>query len=173
VTAQRIVRGLVVLSFLGILGILASLIVNALVLDDFDKYGDVPVPGSRALRLPAGEADVSFHVQMPTTLGNAGSLTLPDLHFGMSYPDRFERPVVTDDSGSTTNVNGDAHRRVWTVDVRSPGRYRIKTRGNVGGFIDPRLAFGENSSHSLPVIPFVILLGVSIVGLVAMRLRSR
>jgi hypothetical protein len=44
-----------------IIGFVAVLILNAFVLDEYDAYGEVPIPGSSSLQLPEGEVTVSFH----------------------------------------------------------------------------------------------------------------
>ena len=33
--------------------------------DDYKAYGEVPIPGSSRLHLPAGDVVVSFHAVMP------------------------------------------------------------------------------------------------------------
>ncbi|HEY6649498.1 MAG TPA: SHOCT domain-containing protein, partial [Mycobacterium sp.] len=45
-------------------GFVAMLILNAFVLDEYDAYGEVPIPGSTNLHLPAGEVTVSFHTMV-------------------------------------------------------------------------------------------------------------
>ena len=46
-----------------VVGFIVTLVLNAFVLDKYDAYGEVPIPGSSSLHLPAGEATVSFHTQ--------------------------------------------------------------------------------------------------------------
>ena len=41
-----------------VVGFVATLILNAFVLDKYDAYGEVPIPGSGSLQLPAGEVTV-------------------------------------------------------------------------------------------------------------------
>ena len=61
-----------------IVGFIVTVVLNAFVFDDYDAYGEVPIPGSSSLHLPAGEATVSFHTQ---TVGspNGGGLPVPSL----------------------------------------------------------------------------------------------
>jgi hypothetical protein len=44
----------------GVVGLIAIPVLNAFVTDKYNAYGEVPVPGSGSLRLPAGEVTVSF-----------------------------------------------------------------------------------------------------------------
>ena len=46
-----------------VIGFIVTVILNAFVLDKYNAYGEVPIPGSSSLHLPAGEATVSFHTQ--------------------------------------------------------------------------------------------------------------
>ncbi len=42
-------------------GFIVTLVLNAFFLDDYDAYGEVSVPGSGSLQLPAGEVNISLH----------------------------------------------------------------------------------------------------------------
>ena len=46
-----------------VVGFIVTMVLNAFVFDKYDAYGEVPIPGSSSLHLPAGEATVSFHTQ--------------------------------------------------------------------------------------------------------------
>jgi hypothetical protein len=140
----------------GVVGLIATLVLNAFVLDNYDAYGEVPVPGSGSLRLPAGEVTVSFHTQVIGS-PSGGGLPVPRLTMTLIPPAGVADPVVTESFGSTTTVNNDAHRRVWLVEVPVEGTYYVKASGQVGGFISPRLAFGQRSSHGSLVWVFVVL----------------
>ena len=63
-----------------VVGFIATLILNAFVLDEYDAYGEVPIPGSTSLHLPAGEVTVSFHTdghRQP----DGGGFPIPELKF--------------------------------------------------------------------------------------------
>ena len=47
-----------------VIGFIVTVILNAFVLDKYDAYGEVPIPGSTSLHLPAGELTVSFHTMV-------------------------------------------------------------------------------------------------------------
>jgi hypothetical protein len=127
-------------------GFIVTMVLNAFVFDDYDAFGEVRIPGSGSVHLPAGEATVSFHTQ---TVGSpsGGGLPVPPLGLTITPPEGIPQPAVDEDWGTTTTVNNDVHIRVWTVQVPAEGTYEIRTDGQVNGYINPRLAFGENSSN--------------------------
>ena len=49
---------------LSVAGLVASIMLD-LFNDDYKAYGEVPIPGSSRLHLPAGDVVVSFHAVMP------------------------------------------------------------------------------------------------------------
>ena len=77
---------------------------------------------------------------------------------------------MTENIGSTTTVNNDAHVRVWIAQVPAEGTYNITTDGKVNGYIDPRLAFGHSSSIGFLVWVFV---GLFVVGLIGSIVASK
>jgi hypothetical protein len=151
-----------------IIGFVLTLTLNAFVLDKFNAYGEVPIPGSSTLHLPAGEVTISFHT---VTLGSVsgGGLPVPDLGVGFDPPSGVAQPKLTENYGGTTTVNNDTHRRVWVVQVPAEGDYKVTTEGQVNGFISPQMAFGHggtSSSGSLVWI-FAGLFGVGLIGTIA------
>ncbi|BCO35472.1 hypothetical protein MHEC_19050 [Mycobacterium heckeshornense] len=166
----------VVAMVVGAVGFVAMLLLNVFVLDRYNAYGEVPVPGSGSLQLPAGEVTVSFHTQV---IGSASSgLPVPRLGMTIIPPAGAPDPVVTESYGSTTTVNNDAHRRVWLVRVPADGTYTIKTSGQVGGFISPRLAFGHRSSYDSLAWVFAVLFVLGLLNLIcalwwSARIRRR
>jgi len=144
-----------------VIGFVATLILNAFVLDEYDAYGEVPIPGSSSLHLPAGDATVSFHTVV--TGRPTSGFPIPDLQFSIISPDGVPKPQVTENIGGTTTVNSDTHVRVWVVQIPAEGTYDIETGGNVNGYISPRLAFGHDSSYGWLVWVFG---GLFVLGLV-------
>jgi Short C-terminal domain len=144
-----------------VIGFVATLILNAFVLDEYNAYGEVPIPGSSSLHLPAGEATVSFHTVI--TGRPASGFPIPDLQFSMTPPEGVPDPKVTESIGGTTTVNSDTHVRVWVVQIAEEGTYDIVTNGNVNGYISPRLAFGHGTSYGWLVWVFG---GLFVLGLV-------
>jgi hypothetical protein len=156
----------IVVLVVSVAGFIITLILNAFFLDKYDAYGEVPIPGSGSVHLPAGEVTASLHT---VVIGgpNGGGLPVPPLGVTITPPDGVAQPVVTESIGSTTTVNNDAHVRVWLVHVPAEGTYNVTTDGQVNGYISPRLSFGHQSSYGYLVWVFV---GLFVVGLVDLAL---
>ncbi len=110
--ARTAVRTAVILSVVtlvvAIVGFVVTLILNAFVLDKYNAYGEVPIPGSGSVQLPAGQVTVSFHTAVIGT-PNGGGLPVPQLGMRIDPPDGVPDPAVTESYGSTTTVNNDSH----------------------------------------------------------------
>jgi len=154
----------IVLMVAGIIGFVATLTLNAFVLDKFNAYGEVPIPGSGTIHLPAGEATISFHT---VTVGSVsgGGLPVPQLGVDIDPPQGVAQPRLTENYGGTTTVNNDAHRRVWVMQVPAEGDYNITTEGQVNGFISPQLAFGHGGTSSSGNLVWIFV-GLFVVGLI-------
>jgi Short C-terminal domain len=146
----------VVMMIVSVAGFIVALVLNAFFLDKYNAYGEVPIPGSGSLHLPRGEVTVSLHALV---IGGSrgGGLPVPPLGVTITPPDGVPQPVMTENIGSTTTVNSDAHVRVWVAQIPADGTYNITTDGQVNGFIEPRLAFGHSSSYGFLVWLFVAI----------------
>jgi Short C-terminal domain len=161
----KLVRRAAVLLMIGsAIGFGAVLLLGAFVLDRYDAYGEVPIPGTGKIHLPAGQVTASFHT---VTVGNSagGGLPVPSLNLDIDPPAGVAAPKVTEDVGSSTSVNNDIHRRVWMLRIVTEGDYIITTSGETNGFISPRLAFGHDSDANGAWLG--ILAGLFGIGLVA------
>lgn len=149
-----------------LVGFIATVVLNAFILDEYNAYGEVPIPGSSSLHLPAGEATVSFHTQ---TIGSpsGGGLPVPGLGLTIVPPEGIPQPEVNESWGTTTTINNDARIRVWRVQIPAEGTYGITTDGNVNGYINPQLAFGHDSSYGWLAWVFAGLFAVGLVELAA------
>jgi hypothetical protein len=152
------------------IGLIASLVLNVFVLDEYDAYGEVPIPGSTSLHLPAGEMTVSFHT-LATGRPTSG-FPIPNLSFSITPPAGVPKPQVTENVGGTTSINSDVHVQVWTVQIPQEGTYDIEADGKVNGYIDPRLAFGHGSTYGWLWWLFGGLMALGIVELVAALIWS-
>jgi Short C-terminal domain len=146
----------VVMMIVSVAGFILALVLNAFFLDKYNAYGEVPIPGTGSLHLPRGEVTVSLHA-LVVGGSNGGGLPVPPLGVTITPPDGVPQPAVTENIGSTTTVNNDAHVRVWVAQIAADGTYNITTDGQVGGFIEPRLAFGHSSSYGFLVWVFVAI----------------
>ncbi|MCV7224945.1 SHOCT domain-containing protein [Mycolicibacterium komossense] len=164
-TAPRILLTVAIATMvLSLIGFIATMALNAFVLDKYNAYGEVPIPGTASLHLPAGEATISFHTQVIGTT-SGGGLPVPNLRMNIEPPAGVAEPVVVENWGTTTTVNSDARVRVWTAQIPQEGDYTIRTAGDVGGYISPRLAFGHSSSQgTLPWI-FAGIFAAAMLGL--------
>jgi Short C-terminal domain len=170
--ARRVaIIGSVLTLVLAIVGFVITLILNIFVLDKYNAYGEVPIPGSGSLQLPAGEVTVSFHTEVISS-PNGGGLPVPQLKWRIEPPGGVPEPTVTENDGSPTTVNNDAHVRVWVAQIPAAGTYNITTDGNVNGYISPRLAFGHRSPYGSLVWVFVAMFGVGVVILIVTLLWS-
>lgn len=129
-----------------VLGFIAALVLNTFVLDEYDAYGEVTIPGSTSLQLPEGEMTVSFHTV--TTGRPTSGFPIPNLSFSITPTAGQPEPKVTENIGGTTSVNSDVRVRIWTVDIPQAGTYNVQTDGAVAGYINPQLAFGRDSSRN-------------------------
>ncbi|MCV7346320.1 SHOCT domain-containing protein [Mycolicibacterium rhodesiae] len=162
----------ILMMVVGAVGFFVVMMLNAFVLDEFDAYGEVPVPGSGQVQLPAGQAQISFHTSV--TGSPSSGFPLPTLRLNIVPPDGVADPVLTEDHGTLTTVNSDTHIRIWTAEIPAAGTYQIRTDGQVNGYINPRLAFGkESGSGYLPWV-FAGVFGLGLLDLVvSLFLRRR
>ncbi|CAM4091909.1 hypothetical protein MB901379_03025 [Mycobacterium basiliense] len=154
----------IVMLVASVAGFITTLVLNTFVLDKYNAYGEVPIPGSGSVHLPTGEVSVSLHTLVIGGNGGTG-LPLPPLGISINPPEGVPQPTVTERIGSTTTVNNDAHVRVWVVDVPVEATYNVMTEGQVGGYINPRLAFGHQSSSGWLVWIFVAMFVVGLIDL--------
>ena len=149
----RVISILVGLAAVISVGGLITTAVLSFVADKYSEYGELAIPGSAMIELPAGEATVSFHIR---GYGGRG-LSVPPLTLGIIAPDGVADPQITEDLGATVSVNDDARRRVWVMQVPVAGSYQITVKGPIGGYVDPRLAFGRGGSFDHLVWVFVAM----------------
>jgi hypothetical protein len=80
-----------------VVGFVVTLILNAFVLDKFDAYGEVPIPGSGSVQLPAGDVTINFHTEVMGGTGGGG-LPVPQLTMDIDSPAGAPDPKVTESS---------------------------------------------------------------------------
>ncbi|MCT7660299.1 SHOCT domain-containing protein [Mycobacterium deserti] len=165
--APRIAIGASVLTLVAaIIGFVVVIILNAFVLDEYDAYGEVAIPGAGTVELPEGEVTISFHTLI-TGRPSGGGLPVPDLQLSITPPEGAPDPRLAESFGSTTTVNNDARVQVWQAQVYEAGTYGIVADGEVGGYIQPRLAFGKDGSMYWLLWVFGGLFGIGLLELTA------
>ncbi len=144
--ARRVRRTCFRLLAVAVVGTFVAWIVSIFAFTGSDAYGRVNIPGQTVVHLPQGEVDVAFDTQLATSGGNSGGLTVPSLSLSVApAAGGGPNPTLTQDFGSTTTVNADAHIRVWRMQVPHAGEYRVQASGNVSAYIAPQLEFGHGS----------------------------
>jgi hypothetical protein len=143
ITGRRLAIGFAVLALIGMYA-LPFLVPE-------DPYGEVPIPGSATLHLPAGEVDL--------TLRSAGCLDVqpvPPLSIRVSGPDGSLQPKTTESRRTKYFTADDMWVRVWVVNVAKEGDYHVEVEGEVYGPYQPWLTFRHMGNDFLNV---AILLG--------------
>jgi hypothetical protein len=148
----------------GGIGFVAVMVLNAFVLDEFDAYGEVPIPGSAEVHLPAGPAQISFHTSV--TGSPSSGFPMPPLRLNIVPPVGVADPVLTEDHGTVTTINSDTHVRIWTAEIPAAGTYQVRADGQVNGYINPRLAFGKQGGAGYLHWVFAAVFGLGLLDLI-------
>lgn len=143
---SRVARALML-----VMGVVAALCLAGLISlavlggSTYKDYGEMDIPGSAVIDLPAGKVIVSFHVK---TSGEG--IAVPPLRMSIEPPPGVRDPGVYDALGDSVTVNNEVHRQVWVMQVETAGRYPVSIDGPVADYDEPRLAFGrERGSEGL------------------------
>jgi Short C-terminal domain len=159
--------GAIVLMIASVAGFIVALILNAFLLDKYNAYGEVSIPGSGSLHLPAGEVTINLHALV---IGGADNgMPVPPLGVTIIPPDGVPQPTMVESVGSTTSVNNDVHVQVWVAHIPANATYQITTDGQVNGYIAPRLAFGHKSAYGF--VPWLCV-GTFVAGLLLAMLSG-
>ena len=118
-------------SALVVMGVLPPLVLE-------DTYGDIAVPGSANLRLPAGEVDVTLRSVAPHD-----EPSVPPLSIRITGPDGIPPAEVVENPRTTFLIAGDKRVRVWVVRIAQEADYRVDVDGEVYGPYQPTLTFGH------------------------------
>jgi hypothetical protein len=163
---RAIARASLVLLLVSVIGFFVSLFLIPLVFDEFDAYGEVPIPGTRTLHLPAEDVTISFHSVypkgdmdkcIPIPEGLKVTITPPK---GVAEPTTAGTDLVCDNDTDTD----DERRTVQVARIPQVGDYTITTSGNVTEFASPRVAFGHPSRFGF--LPWLFA-GLGVVSLAA------
>ena len=81
-----------------IIGLAGTILLNAFVFDKYDAYGEVPIPGTATLHLPAGEVTITLHTYAVGS-GSGGGLPIPQLSMNIDPPPGVADPDVVENFG--------------------------------------------------------------------------
>ena len=144
-----------------------TLVLNAFVFDEYDAYGEVPIPGSSSLELPAGDVTVTLPHRARRRQRQRAARAAPELTG--SRPDGVRRRSSTEDYGGTTTVNNDARVRIGYRPRPDDGAYDVELDGNVSAYLNPaRLRQGQR----LRDVPWILaaVFGLAVVDLIFARI---
>jgi hypothetical protein len=170
-TAPAILTSIAVFTMVAAgIGFIVMLSLNAFFFDDYAKYGEVPIPGTETVQLPAGDVTVTFHTVL---VGGGGSgLPVPPLKYTITGPGGFDGQL-TEDYGTTTIVNNDARVRIGYLHLPQAGSYAVALDGKVSAYLDPKLAFGTGSSFGAVPGILAVVFGIAAVALLIVRIWAR
>lgn len=169
-------------SIVGVFGFLALGIIDGIAYTQWTSraYGEVPIPGSQRLHLPAGDVVVSFHCDVPQSR-KAYVPIPPGLELVITAPTGVPQPRATEYLDGQykyqkgfSNVS-DAYVLLKVVHISVDGDYTITANANVNEYANPHLAFG----HQIPFTSarFILLglsgFGVLVVSPIAYGLSAR
>ncbi|MEV0672007.1 SHOCT domain-containing protein [Mycobacterium sp. NPDC050441] len=157
--------GSVIVLVVGVLGIIGSVMVNAFVIADDDAYGEVPIPGSVSLELPAGDVDIAYRANT-LTVGGKGVM-VPPIQLDITPPTGAAKPLITDSMSSSSKTNREVTVRVFTAHITQAGTYRVDAKASVFASQNPRLVFGHSSPYYWVMWPFI---GLAVLAAVAVGL---
>ena len=103
-----------------------------------DTCGDVAVPGSANLHLPAGEVDVTLR-----SVAATDEPSVPPLSIRICGPDGIPRAEVVENRRTTSLIAGNERVRVWVVRIAQEADHRVDIDGEVYGPYKPTLTFGH------------------------------
>ncbi len=157
----------------GVVGGIVSIAVNAFVIADSAAYGEVPIPGSASVELPAGDVDISYRATT-LTVGGKGVL-VPPIQLSIDPPTGVARPLITDTMSSSSKSNREVTVRVFTAHIQQAGTYHIDANASVFESQNPRLVFGHSSPYYWVMWPFfgaAVLAGAALAASVVWASRS-
>lgn len=117
-----------------------------------DPYGEVPIPGSATVHLPAGEVDLTLRSREWSLEGQPA----PPLSIQISGSDGPLHPEVAEIRRTKYFTSEDTWVRLWVVHVVQEGDYHIKIDGEVSGPYRPWLTFHHMGND---VVGVLILVG--------------
>jgi hypothetical protein len=135
-----------------------------LVWGEANQYGRVPIPGHKAIHLPAGEVEVTVAAALPGRGNETPELLLPPLTLTMKARGDQDAPTVAEDIGPSVNANDsevDTQRTAWKLQVPEEGDYLAVLTGDFTGYgVNAQAWFGRepNPLHGWQVLLVAMLI---------------
>jgi hypothetical protein len=139
ITGRRLAIGFAVLALIGMYAL--PFVVHE------DPYGEVPIPGSATLQLPAGEVDLTLR-----SVGSLDGQPVPPLSIRISGSGGLPQPATTESRRTKYFTAEDMWVRVWIVNVAEEGDYHVEVDGEVYGPYQPWLTFRHMGNDFLDVV---------------------
>jgi hypothetical protein len=139
-----------------------------LIWGEANQYGRVPIPGHKAVHLPAGDVEVTVAAALPGRGNETPELLLPPLTLTMKARGDQEAPTIAEDIGSSVNANDDevdTQRTAWKLHVPAEGDYLAVIKGDFTGYgVNAQAWFGRepNPLHGWQV--FLAAMAITAVG---------
>lgn len=146
----------------GLIGLGVSLVVY-LMTGGQDAYGEVQIPGSATLELPAGEVLISY--RSTTSMSGSDGAVIPMLPLKITPPAGAEKPTLTDAGRSSSKSGRELTADLFTAHIAQAGVYTIEVGDGGFSYGEPRLLFGYGSPYGSLLWWFG---GVTAVGFVAL-----
>jgi hypothetical protein len=162
------VTGAILTLVAAVVGFIATLSLNTFVLDDYDAYGELSIPGSTSLHLPAGEVTVSFHTAV--TGSPSSGFPIPDPKFNVTPPIGIPKRGDRKHRRHNDSQQRYACAGVGDADCPEAPRHRNRRRGQ--RLHQPAAPFGHGSSYGWLTWVFGGLLALGVVELVVALMWS-
>jgi hypothetical protein len=159
---KRIAIASAVVLFLAPFGFGGSIVLDSVVFDKYDAYGEVPIPGTKTLHLPAGDVKVSFHTEIAGTMEGGGLPVPQDLDVTITSPNGAAPATFTRHVGDTDADNQDVRVQVGVAHIPAAGDYTVTATGKANAYISPRVSFGHGSQYEFLKWVFVGLGAISL-----------
>lgn len=166
---------------IGVVGAAGSAVVNFIVYDEHDKYGEVPIPGEGSVHLPVRTATIYFRAHSDK-FGDDEGIPLPDgVEMTLIPPDGIAQPDISTDHSGVSSTNNNGWVSLWKAKIVIEGDYRVVTDADTRGFDNSRLAFGRDSEYwwitwlffKATIVGVIIAFLAWLAGEIRNRLRSR
>ena len=145
-TSRRHVVRFAVAAVLAIAALCSASALSVYALESSDAYGEIPVPGTGTVHLPAGEIVAAFAHSDDGRHSNPDPGPEPEPTLWLTGPASAPEPRIVADRGRRSDDGTSTHVQLWRITVGAEGDYDATVAGDASGYPQPRIAFGRTSS---------------------------